>query len=286
MVRAALGAAETELAAVDGIDAELDAVAEQVRAVAVELDDAASALRAYLDGIEAEPGRLEQLEERLARAGPAEAKARRLDRGGARRTRSAAAPRSSGWRTLRSSPRSSSGGCAARAERRDGPGAGARRGASEGGQASSSGGSPTSSERWRWRAPRSRCACEPHPDGFGPSGSETVEFRVATNPGIPASPLARRGVRRRALADHARADRPRGRGRALGRWYSTRSTPASAATRPGRWGRGFAGWGPSASSSASRTCPRWPRWPSAHFRIVKKAGRDGAQGDGRAGGRR
>jgi DNA repair protein RecN (Recombination protein N) len=30
---------------------------------------------------------------------------------------------------------------------------------------------------------------EPHLDGFGPSGSETVEFMVATNPGIPASPL-------------------------------------------------------------------------------------------------
>ena len=30
---------------------------------------------------------------------------------------------------------------------------------------------------------------EPHPDGFGPSGSETVEFMVATNPGIPESPL-------------------------------------------------------------------------------------------------
>src|SRR5215204_1108899 len=30
---------------------------------------------------------------------------------------------------------------------------------------------------------------EAHPDGFGPSGSETVEFLVATNPGIPSSPL-------------------------------------------------------------------------------------------------
>ena len=30
---------------------------------------------------------------------------------------------------------------------------------------------------------------EPHPDGYGPNGSETVEFLVATNPGIPASPL-------------------------------------------------------------------------------------------------
>jgi DNA repair protein RecN (Recombination protein N) len=30
---------------------------------------------------------------------------------------------------------------------------------------------------------------EPHPEGFGPSGSETVELRVATNPGLPVSPL-------------------------------------------------------------------------------------------------
>ncbi len=30
---------------------------------------------------------------------------------------------------------------------------------------------------------------EPHPDGFGPGGRETVEFRIATNPGLPVSPL-------------------------------------------------------------------------------------------------
>jgi DNA repair protein RecN (Recombination protein N) len=30
---------------------------------------------------------------------------------------------------------------------------------------------------------------EPHPDGFGPSGRETVELRVAPNPGIEAAPL-------------------------------------------------------------------------------------------------
>jgi DNA repair protein RecN (Recombination protein N) len=28
-----------------------------------------------------------------------------------------------------------------------------------------------------------------HPEGFGPNGSETVELSVATNPGLPASPL-------------------------------------------------------------------------------------------------
>jgi DNA repair protein RecN (Recombination protein N) len=30
---------------------------------------------------------------------------------------------------------------------------------------------------------------EPHPDGFGPNGTETVELLVATNPGMPPSPL-------------------------------------------------------------------------------------------------
>jgi DNA repair protein RecN (Recombination protein N) len=30
---------------------------------------------------------------------------------------------------------------------------------------------------------------EPHPEGFGGNGQETVEFRVATNPGMPVSPL-------------------------------------------------------------------------------------------------
>ncbi|MGI9557889.1 MAG: DNA repair protein RecN, partial [Solirubrobacterales bacterium] len=28
-----------------------------------------------------------------------------------------------------------------------------------------------------------------HPDGYGPGGAETVELRVATNPGIPTAPL-------------------------------------------------------------------------------------------------
>ena len=32
-------------------------------------------------------------------------------------------------------------------------------------------------------------ALEPHPDGFGALGQERVTFRVATNPGMPVSPL-------------------------------------------------------------------------------------------------
>ncbi|HEX5956380.1 MAG TPA: hypothetical protein VFY37_10625, partial [Solirubrobacterales bacterium] len=36
---------------------------------------------------------------------------------------------------------------------------------------------------------RLEVALDPHPDGFGPLGAETVEFVVTTNPGMPSSPL-------------------------------------------------------------------------------------------------
>ena len=50
---------------------------------------------------------------------------------------------------------------------------------------------------------------EPHPEGFGPSGAETVELLVSTNPGMPTLAAQGRRLGRRALADHARAHRPR-----------------------------------------------------------------------------
>ena len=36
---------------------------------------------------------------------------------------------------------------------------------------------------------RLEVAFDAHPDGFGPHGAETVELLVATNPGMPTSPL-------------------------------------------------------------------------------------------------
>ena len=50
-------------------------------------------------------------------------------------------------------------------------------------------GSPRSSPSWRWTARASRSRSSPIPSGFGAGGAETVEFLVATNPGMPASPL-------------------------------------------------------------------------------------------------
>ena len=172
----------------DGVDASLDAIAERVRAVTVELDDAASALRSYLEGVEAEPGRLETVEERL----------HALDRLKRKHGGSVEAVLAHGravpGRDRQARERRAAGGRAGAAPRR-GEQAGARR-------------SPGSSREARAKAARKleqRVAAElselamegasmevsldPHPEGFGPNGSEAVELRVSTNPGIPASPL-------------------------------------------------------------------------------------------------
>ncbi len=61
----ALAEAESLLHGAGGVDAELDALAERLGALAVELGDVAGGLRGYLDGIEADPGRLAAVEERL-----------------------------------------------------------------------------------------------------------------------------------------------------------------------------------------------------------------------------
>jgi DNA repair protein RecN (Recombination protein N) len=63
---AALGAAARELDALSGVDAELDALAERWRALVVEAEDLGAELRGYAEGLDAEPGRLDVVEERLA----------------------------------------------------------------------------------------------------------------------------------------------------------------------------------------------------------------------------
>jgi DNA repair protein RecN (Recombination protein N) len=185
--RGAMGVAETDLGGAAGIDPNLDAVAEQVRAVTVELDDAASALRAYLDGVEADPERLEQLEERLTALD-------RLKRkhGGSIESVLAHAER-----------------CRTEIERLENAedlaaeldgrlvDAAKRRAELAGELAAARARAAKQLER---RVAKELEALamegasvvvrlEPHLDGFGPSGSETVEFMVATNPGIPASAL-------------------------------------------------------------------------------------------------
>lgn len=61
-----LAGAVARLNSVGGADPELDAIAERARAVAIEVQDIGAALREYCEGIEAEGGSLEEVEERLA----------------------------------------------------------------------------------------------------------------------------------------------------------------------------------------------------------------------------
>ncbi|MDQ3571989.1 MAG: DNA repair protein RecN [Actinomycetota bacterium] len=63
---ALLAASESALAALSGVDRNLDSIGERISAAGLELSDLASELRSYGDQVEAEPGRLEQVEERLA----------------------------------------------------------------------------------------------------------------------------------------------------------------------------------------------------------------------------
>jgi DNA repair protein RecN (Recombination protein N) len=63
---AALAGAARALESVRGVDAELDVLTDRAAALAVEAEDLAADLRRYGEGIEAPPGRLDEVEERLA----------------------------------------------------------------------------------------------------------------------------------------------------------------------------------------------------------------------------
>jgi DNA repair protein RecN (Recombination protein N) len=185
--RTPLGEAEANLAAVDGVDASLDAIAERVRAVMVELDDAASALRSYQEGVDAEPGRLETLEERL----------HALDRLKRKHGGSVEAVVAHGERCRTEIDRLENAEQLTNELERRLDEASSRRTAI-GRELAEARGKAARKLEQRVAAELSELAMEgaslevcldPHPEGFGPNGSEAVELRVSTNPGIPVSPL-------------------------------------------------------------------------------------------------
>jgi DNA repair protein RecN (Recombination protein N) len=184
---AAIGAAEAALAARGDVDPKLDELAERTRGARVELQEIAAELRAYADGIEAEPGRLEQVEERLEA----------LDRLKRKHGGSIESVLAHGER------------CRAEIETIEGAGerteeleaelaAAARARTDLAAQLSEV--RAKSARRLEKRVAdeldqlamsdaKLEVALEPHPDGFGALGQERVTFRVATNPGMPVSPL-------------------------------------------------------------------------------------------------
>ena len=183
----ALAAAESALAGAGGIDARLDTLSERLTATALELADVASELRSYLDAAEAEPGRLEAVEERLEGLD-------RLKRkhGGSVQTVLDHAERCRGRIARIENAGELTQHLEARiarveAERTELAGelSGARR------QAATELEVRVAAELAELAMDGARLEVElvPHPDGFGAAGAETVELRVATNPGMPVSPL-------------------------------------------------------------------------------------------------
>jgi DNA repair protein RecN (Recombination protein N) len=184
---AALGQAESLLQGAGGLDPGLDALTERVAALAVELGDVGSELRGYAEGIEADPGELGAVEERLEaidklerkhggsvesvleHAAHCRAEIARLEGAEVRGAEAEAALAEADRSRTELGERLSEGRATAAAPLEE-------RVAAELAQLSMDGA-------------RLEVMLEPHPDGYGTAGRETVELRVAPNPGIEAAPL-------------------------------------------------------------------------------------------------
>jgi DNA repair protein RecN (Recombination protein N) len=184
---AAIAQAEALLQGVAGVDAALDALSARLGALAIELGDVVGELRSYLDRLEADPGRLAAVEERLDALDRLERK-----HGGSIESVLDHAER-----------------CRAEIARLEGAGergaeaeeafaeAEARRAglAAELSEVRTRAASPFEEavahelEGLSMPGARLEVALEPHPDGFGPNGAETVELRLAPNPGLEPAPL-------------------------------------------------------------------------------------------------
>jgi DNA repair protein RecN (Recombination protein N) len=183
----AVGSAEAALAAQEGVDPELDKLVESARGLRVELQELTGELRGYAESIEAEPGRLEQVEERLdvldrlkrkhggsiesvlAHADHCRAEIETVE-GAGERTNQLEAKLAKAMRK-----RTDLGGqlsevrakSARRLEKRVG----------------------TELDQLAMSGAKLDVTLDPHPEGFGALGQERVTFQVATNPGMPLSPL-------------------------------------------------------------------------------------------------
>jgi DNA repair protein RecN (Recombination protein N) len=184
---AALAQAESLLNGAAGLDSGLDAIAERVAALAVELADAGAELRDYAETLEADPAALLAIEERLEAVDRLERK-----HGGsvesvlthAERCREEIARLEGAEERGAEAEAALSAAEALRAELGEQLSAGRvaatapleKRVAAE-------------LDRLSMAGATLEAVLEPHPDGFGPSGRETVELRVAPNPGIEPAPL-------------------------------------------------------------------------------------------------
>lgn len=184
---AALAQAESALAALDGVDGDLDRLAARISALAVELADVASELRGYAERVEADPGRLVAVEERveaverlkrkhggsvdsvLAHAERCRAEVERLENAEERGAEAESTLAEAEATRSDLAARLSEGRAAAVEPLRERM--------------------ATELERLAMPGARLDVVLEPHPEGFGPDGAETVELRLAPNPGLEPAPL-------------------------------------------------------------------------------------------------
>jgi DNA repair protein RecN (Recombination protein N) len=183
----AMGSAESALAAQEGVDGQLDKLAETARGLRVELQELAAELRGYAEGIEAEPGRLEQVEERLevldrlkrkhggtlesvlAHAEHCRTEIETIE--GAEETTERLEEELARAQRKRTDLAAQLSEVRAKAARRL--------------QKSVAG----ELDQLAMSGAKLEVTLDPHPEGFGAQGQERVTFQVATNPGMPVSPL-------------------------------------------------------------------------------------------------
>jgi DNA repair protein RecN (Recombination protein N) len=184
---ALLAEADAALNAASGVDRDLDALGERTRGLALELGDLAGELRGYVEGINGEPGRLQEIEERLGVID-------RLKRkhGGSVDSMLAHAERCRGEIERLENAEERSAELEERlrgiAERRGTLGEELSHGRAEAARGLEERVATELSEL-AMEGAGLEVSLEPHPDGHGPSGRETVTFMVSTNPGLPVSPL-------------------------------------------------------------------------------------------------
>jgi DNA repair protein RecN (Recombination protein N) len=184
---AALAAAQSSLGDAAGVDSGLDGLRDRVAALAVDAADLAGELRSYAEGVEAEPGRLAAIEERLdlferlkrKHGGSVESVLAHGERCRARiEELEGAEERGAELQSLLAAAEAS------RAELGAELGAGRRRAARRLEKR-------VAKELSELAMPgaRLRVRLEPVEEGFGPHGAESVTFLIATNPGIEPAPL-------------------------------------------------------------------------------------------------
>jgi DNA repair protein RecN (Recombination protein N) len=182
----ALAGAARALEAIRGVDAALDALADRAGALAVEADDLAAELRRYGEAVDAPPGRLDEVEERLAlferlkrkHGGTIAAVLAHGEACRARRDELAGAEEA-----LEGATAALEAVHAELAERADGLHA-AREQAADG----LAGAVVAVLSELAMDGASFEARLAPR-DGYGPSGGDEVEFLIAPNPGVPAGPL-------------------------------------------------------------------------------------------------